>query len=206
MLSYLDTQNALHTRTIDFSLQEYLFVVQTVLGEDIRVAYASVFDKDEFNRNVPSENEEDYLSAFSSQAEALLQHQSCKHLKEYIESEYRSEIQSAASKLENYSFTGNDVRQLLANLLHNRAESLDDASVKDIVSLIKSMYDSGALENNSGFEKHFVTIPNKYNTLCPNCNREGYAVEGLDFRCEHCGHVCKWSEDEHRYYPQPMKL
>ena len=206
MLNYLDTQNALHMRTVKFSLQEYMFVVQVVLGEDIRVAYASVFDPEEFRRNVPSEDEEDYLSSFKLQAEVLLQHQSCKQLREYIESEYKSDIQSAASNLKDYSFTGSDIQQLLANLLHNRAESLDDASVKDIVSLIKSMVDSGAIENNSGFEKHFITIPSKYNTLCPNCNREGYAVEGLDFRCEHCGHVAKWSEEELRYYPQMTKL
>ena len=201
MLSYLDTQNALHTRTIDFTLQEYLFVVQIVMGEDKRVAYANTFDVAEFKRNVPSDEEEDYLNQFAQKADILLEQQNCKHLREYLEQEYQSEIQAKATKLENYSFSGKDVQQLLSNLLHNRSESLDDASVKDILSLVKSMYDSGALDSGDGWSKHFITIPNKYNTICPNCGREGYAIDGLDFRCEFCGCIAKWDESQRRYFP-----
>lgn len=209
MLDFLSTQNALHVRTIDITLEEYLFMAQVVLGEDKRVAYASIYDKDGFKSNVPSEDEEEYLNGFVRQADALLDTQSCKHLKEYLEQEYQSEVQAHASKLKDYKFTGADIQQLLANLLQNRVgdgSSLDDASVKDVIQLIKSMYDSGALDSGDAFEKHFITIPPKYNTLCPHCNHEGYAVEGLDFRCEHCGNVCKWSDEERRYYPQPIKL
>lgn len=209
MLSYQDTQNALHVRQVDFTLQEYLFVMQVVIGETPSVAYASIYDSAEFKRNVPSEKEDEYLAPFTHKAEVLLEQQTCKHLREYLEQEYQSEIQSKASTLKDFKFTGSDIQQLLANLLHNRVgdgDSLDDASVKDVIQLIKSMYDSGALDSGNGFEKHFVVVPNKYNTLCPQCNREGYAVEGLDFRCEHCGHVAKWSEAEHRYYPNLSHL
>ena len=209
MLDFLSTQNALHVRTIDITLEEYLFVLQVVMGEQPALAYASIYDKEGFKSNVPSEDEEEYLSKFIRNAEALMESQSCKHLKEYLEQEYQSEIQARASTLQDYRFTGADIQQLLANLLHNRVgdgSSLDDASVKDVIQLIKSMYDSGALDSGDAFSKHYITIPNKYNTLCPSCNREGYAVEGLDFRCEHCGCVAKWSEAEHRYYPQPIKL
>lgn len=203
MLDFLSTQNALHVRTIEITLEEYLFVVQVVLGEDKSVAYASIYDKEGFKSNVPSEDEEDYLNGFIRQADALLDTQSCKHLKEYLEQEYQSEVQSRASTLKDYRFTGADIQQLLANLLHNRVGEgdLDDASVKDVLQLIKSMYDSGALDGGDAFGKHFIVVPNKYNTLCPHCNHEGYAVEGLDFRCEFCGCIAKWDESQRRYFP-----
>lgn len=206
MLSYIDTQNAMHTRGINFSLQEYLFVVQVVFKEDVRVAYASTFDTAEFNRNIGTEDEEEYLSRFKHDADNLLETFACRHLHEYISQELQSYVQDAASNLKDYKFTGSDVRQLLSNLLHNRSQELDEASVRDIISLIKGMYESGALDSDDNFNKHFITVPPKYNTLCPHCNREGYAVAGLDFRCEFCHNVCKWDEAEKRYYPQSTKL
>jgi hypothetical protein len=202
MLNYRDTQNALHTRLVDFSLQEYLFVLQTILGEDLCVAYASVYDTAEFKRNVPSEDEEEYLASKRKDAEIMLEQQNCRHLREYLEQEYRSDIQEQASTLKDFKFTGAEVQRLLNNLLHDRSQELSEASVRDILALIKSMYDSGALDSGDSFQNHFITIPSKYNTICPQCNREGYAVEGLDFRCEHCGCVARWDETQRRYFPQ----
>lgn len=201
MLGYQSTQNALHTRMIDFTIQEYLFVFQVVLGETPAAAYAMIYDEKEFKRNVPSENEEEYLSKFERDAAILLDQQQCKHLREYLESEYQSDIQEKAMTLEDFKFTGADVQKLLSNLLRNRSDNLDDASVKDILSLVKSMYESGALDSGDSFQKHFITIPNKYNALCVNCNREMYAVDGLNIRCEHCGQVYNWVENERRFYP-----
>lgn len=204
MLDFLSTQNALHVRTIDITLEEYLFTAQVVLGEDKRIAYASIYDKEGFKSNVPSEDEEDYLNGFVRQADALLETQSCKHLKEYLEQEYQSEVQSKASTLKDYRFTGADIQQLLANLLHNRVGEgdLDDASVKDVIQLIKSMYDSGALDSGDAFEKHFITIPNKYNALCLNCSHEFYATEGLSMKCPNCGAVYNWDEQQRRFIPE----
>lgn len=206
MLNYLDTLSALHTRQIMFTPQEYFFVLQVVLEEEPRVAYAMTFDTAEFKRNVPSENEDEYLAKFQKDAEVLLGQQQCVHLREYLEQEYRSEVQAAASNLEDFKFTSSDVQKLLNNLLHDRAESLSEASVRDIVSLIKSMYDSGALDSGDSFQSHFVVVPSKFNILCPSCNREGCAVEGMDFRCEFCGHVAKWDESAKRYWPELTKL
>lgn len=206
MLDFISTQNALHTRTIDFTYQQYLFVMQVVLGERPEIAYASIYDPSEFNRNVPSEDEEEYLSKFKRDASIMLDQQECKHLKEYLETEYQSDIQEKASTLEDFKFTGADVQRLLSNLLHNRSEDLDEASVKDILSLVKSMYDSGALDSGDSFSKHFISVPKKYDALCPACNRELYAVEGVDIRCQHCGQVFKWSEQEQRFYPAFSKL
>jgi len=202
MLDLLSTQNQLHTRLVDFTLQEYLFTLQVVLGERIEVAYANTFDTQEYKRNIPSEDEEEYLASKRKDAEIMLEQQNCRHLREYLEQEYRSDIQEKASTLKDFKFTGAEVQRLLNNLLHERSQELSEASVRDILALIKSMYDSGALDSGDAFSQHFVTIPNKYNTICPRCSREGYAIEGLDFRCEHCGCIAKWDESSRRYFPE----
>jgi len=201
MLDLLSTQNQLHTRLVDFTLQEYMFVLQVVLGERLEVAYANTFDTQEYKRNVPSEDEEEYLASKRKDAEIMLEQQNCRHLREYLEQEYRSDIQEQASTLKDFKFTGAEVQRLLNNLLHERSQELSEASVRDILALIKSMYDSGALDSGDSFSQHFVTIPSKYDTICPQCNREGYAVEGLDFRCQHCGCIAKWDESQRRYFP-----
>lgn len=201
MLDLLSTQNQLHTRLVDFTLQEYMFVLQVVLGERLEVAYANTFDTSEYKRNVPSEDEEEYLATKRKDAEIMLEQQNCRHLREYLEQEYRSDIQEQASTLKDFKFTGAEVQRLLNNLLHERSQELSEASVRDILALIKSMYDSGALDSGDSFSQHFVTIPSKYNTICPQCNREGYAVEGLDFRCQHCGCIAKWDESQRCYFP-----
>lgn len=205
-LSYQDVSNAMHVRQIDFTLQEYLFCIQVVMGENPSVAYASIFDSAEFNRNVPSEDEEEYLEGMAHKAELLQEQHNCKQLIERLSEDYQSEVQAKAISLKDYKFTGSDVQRLLNNLLKERTEDLSEASVRDIVSLIKSMYDSGALDSGDQFQSHFITIPNKYNTVCPSCGREGYAVHGLDFRCESCGAIAKWDESSHRYFPELSHL
>jgi hypothetical protein len=206
MLDYLSTLNAMHTRGIHFSLKEYMFVAQVALKENISVAYASVFDSKEFARNVPSENEEEYLQGFKRDAETLLEKQNCKILKEYIEQELKSYVQYQASTLEDYSFSGTDVQKLLSNLLHNRSEDLDDASVRDIISLIKSLYESGALDSSDTFQQHFIHIYPPFDVVCTSCGREFDIIKGLDAVCPHCQKVYKWSEDEKRFFPEPIKL
>ena len=204
MLDLLSTQNALHTRLIDFSLQEYLFVLQIVLGERIEVAYANTYDSVEFKRNVPSEDEEEYLATKRKYAEIMLDQQNCRQLREYLEQEYRSDIQEQSSNLSDYRFTGSEVQKLLNNLLHERSQELSEASVRDILALIKSMYDSGALDSGDNFASHFITIPKKYDCICGNCNREMYLVEGCDNKCPACGATYYWRDN--RFYPELSKL
>lgn len=204
MLDLLSTQNQLHTRLVDFTLQEYMFVLQVVLGERIEVAYANTYDTSEYKRNVPSEDEEEYLASKRKDAEIMLEQQNCKHLREYLEQEYRRDIQEQASTLEDFKFTGADVQRLLSNLLHERSQELSEASVRDILALIKSMYDSGALDSGDSFQNHFITIPKKYDCICGNCNREMYLVEGCDNKCPACGTTYYWRDN--RFYPQPSKL
>ena len=201
MLDLLSTQNQLHTRLVDFTLQEYMFVLQAVLGERLEVAYANTFDTQEYKRNVPSEDEEEYLASKRKDAEIMLEQQNCRHLREYLEQEYRSDIQEKASSLEEFHFTGADVQKILNNLLRDRTLNLSESSVKDITSILKMMYENGSLDSGDSFQRHWITIPSKFNILCPQCNREGYAVEGLDFRCEFCGCTAKWDESQRRYFP-----
>lgn len=202
MLDLLSTQNQLHTRLVDFTLQEYMFVLQVVLGERLEVAYANTFDTQEYKRNVPSEDEEEYLASKRKDAEIMLEQQNCRHLREYLEQEYRSDIQEQASTLKDFKFTGAEVQRLLNNLLHERSQELSEASVRDILALIKSMYDSGALDSGDSFQNHFITIPNKYNALCLNCSHEFYAVEGLSMKCPNCGAVYNWDEQQRRFIPE----
>lgn len=204
MLDLLSTQNQLHTRLVDFTLQEYMFVLQVVLGERLEVAYANTFDTAEYKRNVPSEDEEGYLASKRKDAEIMLEQQNCRHLREYLEQEYRSDIQEQASTLKDFKFTGAEVQRLLNNLLHERSQELSEASVRDILALIKSMYDSGALDSGDSFQNHFITIPKKYDCICGNCNREMYLIEGCDNKCPACGATYYWRNN--RFYPEISKL
>jgi hypothetical protein len=206
MLNYLDTKSVLFTRGVSFDLKQYLYVVQVVLGEDKSVAYGMTFDRENFVKAIGSEDEDDYLSKVARDAEIMMQQQECQQLFEVLSEEYQLDIQAKASTLENYKFSGAEVQQLLANLLHNRSQELDEASVKDILSLIKTMYEQGALDSGDTFQKHFITIHDKFNALCPNCNHEIDVFAGVDCVCQYCKQVFKWSEEERRFYPQPNKL
>jgi len=204
MLDLLSTQNQLHTRLVDFTLQEYLFVLQVVLGERLEVAYANTFDTSEYKRNVPSEDEEEYLATKRKDAEIMLDQQNCRQLREYLEQEYRSDIQEQSSNLSDYRFTGAEVQRLLNNLLRDRSQELSEASVRDILALLKTMYETGTLDSGDSFQNHFITIPKKYDCICPQCNHEQYLVEGVDNKCTSCGMVFRW--DNERFWPQPQKL
>lgn len=206
MLNYLDTKSVLFTRGVSFDLKQYLYVVQVVLGEDKSVAYGMTFDRENFVKAIGSEDEDDYLSKVARDAEIMMQQQECQQLFEVLSDEYQLDIQAKASTLENYKFSGAEVQQLLANLLHNRSQELDEASVKDILSLIKTMYEQGALDSGDTFQKHFITIHDKFNALCPNCNHEIDVFAGVDCVCPYCKQAFKWSEEERRFYPQPNKL
>ena len=206
MLNYLDTKSVLFTRGVSFDLKQYLYVVQVVLGEDKSVAYGMTFDRENFVKAIGSEDEDDYLSKVARDAEIMMQQQECQQLFEVLSEEYQLDIQAKASTLENYKFSGAEVQQLLANLLHNRSQELDEASVKDILSLIKTMYEQGALDSGDTFQKHFITIHDKFNALCQNCNHEIDVFAGVDCVCPYCKQAFKWSEEERRFYPQPNKL
>jgi hypothetical protein len=173
-----------------------------VLGEYPQNAFALAYDMSEFKKVIGTEDEDAYLSTKTKDAENMLAQQQIIQLKDLLEESYRAQIQSASLNLTDYHFSGQETVQILNNLLKTRIDDLESSSVKDVVSLLKALSDQGALEmGDGGFSRHFVQIPSKFNILCPQCNREGYAVEGLDFRCEFCGCIAKWDENTKRYFP-----
>ena len=204
MEGYLSVANTMNVRTISFTVQEYLFCLQIVTGEEPSVAWALVYDEEKFKRVHGTSEEELYLSKCKDNAELLLEQQQCVHLKEILEQDYQAEIQAKANTLKDFKFTGADVQKLLNNLLKERSTDLSEASVRDILALVKSMYDSGALDSGENWGKHFVTIPKKYDCICGNCNREMYLVEGCDNICPACGATYYWMDN--RFYPELSKL
>lgn len=201
MLNYLDTKSVLFTRGVSFDLKQYLYVVQVVLGEDKSVAYGMTFDRENFVKAIGSEDEDDYLSKVARDAEIMLQQQECQQLHEVLSEEYQLDIQAKASTLENYKFSGAEVQQLLANLLHNRTARTWRGKRKGYSFAYQDDV-QGALDSGDTFQKHFITIHDKFNALCPNCNHEIDVFAGVDCVCQYCKQVFKWSEEERRFYPQ----
>lgn len=206
MLNYLDAEQTLHARGLTIDIKSYLFVLQVVLGEDMRVAYANTFDATECKKHIATEEEEDYFNSLKKDAETLYAQQDLQQLKDLIEEKFRIEVQARASNLKDFKFSAEETVKMLSNLLHERSSDLESASVRDVISLIKMLADQGALEGGDGFQKHFITIHPKFNALCGNCNHEINVFAGIDCTCEHCGQVYRWAEDERRFYPQPQKL
>lgn len=206
MFDFRDFSDRLHVRGVKFNEKEYMFVAMVSAGEDAAVAYGLVYDIENFKRNVPSENEDTYLSELMPKAEALLQQKECVHLREIIEETIRAEIQSMATDIKQYKFSSQEIVNMLSALLADRSKTLGEASVRDIVSLIRELADMGGLSNSSGFDSHFIQILPAFTSLCTNCSREFDAYPGMDCVCPQCHQVYKWSEEERRFYPQPQTL
>lgn len=108
--------------------------------------------------------------------------------------------------LEDFSFTTGQVVQILQNLLHERSQDLESSSVKDIIALIKTLADQGALQSDDNFSSHFIHVYPPFDVVCTSCGREFDIVKGLDAICPHCKQVYRWSEEERRFYPAFAKL
>jgi hypothetical protein len=207
MVGYLEAVSTMHTRGVAIDEKDYIFTLMVVLGESPQNAFALAYDMSEFKKVIGTEDEDAYLSTKTKDAENMLAQRQIIQLKDWLEEAYRAQVQSASLNLTDYHFSGQETVQILNNLLKTRIDDLESSSVKDVVSLLKALSDQGALEmGDGGFSRHFVQIPSKFNILCPQCNREGYAVEGLDFRCEFCGCIAKWDESQRRYFPNLSHL
>lgn len=206
MLDFIASKNTLHTRGINIDEKQYMFVLMCVMGERAEVAYGMIYKTKDFKKAIESEEEEEYLASIKDDANVRLQLQDEKQLFDLLSSDYNSEIQSKAMSLENYSFTTGQVIQILQNLLHDRAQDLENSSVKDIISLINTLANQGALQSGDNFSSHFIHIYPPFDVLCVNCGREFDIVRGLDGICPHCHQQYRYSEDEDRFYPQPSKL
>ena len=205
MESYIDIKSTLHTRGIDIDENQYFFVLACVIGERPEVAYGMIYDTKLFKHAIETEDEEEYLSSVRDDAKIRLEQQEEKQLFDLLESDYKAEIQAKAMNMEDYSFTAGQAIQILQNLLHDRASDISSSSAKDIISIINSLAAQGALQSTDNFDAHFIHIHDKFNALCV-CGREIDVFAGIDCICPHCQQVYKWSEDEKRFFPEPIKL
>lgn len=205
MFDFRDFSERLHVRGIRLGEKEYMFVAMVCAGEDPSVSYGLVYDIENFKHNVPSENEEEYLRELQPKADVLLQQQQCAQLKELIEESIRAEIQTKATDIKTYKFSSQEIVNMLSALLADRSSEISEASVRDIVSLIRELASLGGLSGSNGFQSHFIQCHDKFNSLC-SCGREMDVFAGMDCICPHCHQVYRWSEEENRFYPQPTKL
>lgn len=206
MLSFTDTTQTLFSRGITFTIEEYIFCLNLVLGEDKYISYALAYDQSGYKKVLGTEDEDDFLQSKRQECDALLQQQTIVKLKQELEDLYIAEVQNKALNLEDYRFTGGQIAQILQNLLHNRISDLDSASTKDVISLIKLLTEQFGLDGGSDFEKHFIQILPKFNALCNNCNREFQIASGIGAVCPHCGASYHWDSNSEKFIPQPQKL
>ena len=206
MLNFTETTQILFGRGITFSIEDYLFCLNLVLGEDENVSYALAYDRVGYKKVLGTEGEEEYLKTKEQECKVLMQQQSIVQLRQEMDDLYVAEIQGKALNLENYRFTGGQIAQILQNLLHNRVADLDSASTKDVISLIKLLTEQFGLDGGSDFEKHFIQILPKFNALCNNCNREFQIASGIGAVCPHCGASYHWDSNSEKFIPQPFKL
>lgn len=206
MLNFTETTQILFGRGITFSIEDYLFCLNLVLGEDENVSYALAYDRAGYKKVLGTEDEDEYLKTKEQECKVLMQQQSIVQLRQEMDDLYVAEIQGKALNLENYRFTGGQIAQILQNLLHNRVADLDSASTKDVISLIKLLTEQFGLDGGSDFEKHFIQILPKFNALCNNCNREFQIASGIGAVCPHCGASYHWDSNSEKFIPQPSKL
>lgn len=206
MFDYREFSSRLHTRGVNFDERLYLFTMMACAGEDESVAYGLSYDLQEFKKHVPSEDENEYLASVRQKAELLTQTQEYAQLKEVIEEAIRAEIQSRATNLKEYKYSSQEIVNMLSALLADRSATISDASVRDIVQLIRELGALGGFTGSDGFENHFIQIMPKFNALCTTCGHEFEAHAGVGAVCPHCHQSYKWSSEEQRFYPNPDKL
>lgn len=207
MITYLDAVDTMHTRGLPICIEDYIFATLITLGESPSVAYAIAHDRCEFEKHVGTEDENEYINSKTDDAKNEREKQNIVQLEDLIKSSFQSEIQQSALGLKDYKFSGQEAVQILNNILKNRIEDLETASVRDVVSVIKMLMEQGALETgDGGFARHFVQIFPKFNALCNNCGREFDCHTGIGAVCPHCGMQYHWDADTNKFIPQPQKL
>lgn len=207
MIGFAETTETLKARGISIDEREFFFTLMVVLQDSPHSAYALVYDTEKYKEYIGGEHEEAYLASKEQAANELLKRQEVVQLKELLAESFREHIQSNALALKDYSFTGKETVQILNNLLATRAADIESSSVKDIVSVIKSLSDQGALDvGDSGFSRHFIQIYPAYTAVCVSCSKEFEAHAGMGVVCPHCHQQYRWSVEENRFYPEICKL
>ena len=84
MVGYLEAVSVMHTRGVQIDESDYVFTLMVVLEEEPQNAFAFAYDKDEFKRNIGTEEEGTYLSSKKEQADIMLAQQNIIQLKRYL--------------------------------------------------------------------------------------------------------------------------
>ena len=207
MVGFLEAVSTMHTRGVAIDEKDYIFTLMVVLNESPQNAFAFAYDTNELKKVIGTEEEDAYLSTKTKDAENMLAQQQIIQLKDLLEESYRAQVQSASLNLTDYHFSGQETVQILNNLLKTRIDDLESSSVKDVVGIIKTLSDTGALDTgDSGFSRHFVVVKDKYPALCVSCNREFDIYPGVGAVCPFCSQHYTLSSEENRFYPPPTKL
>lgn len=207
MVGYLEAVSAMHTRGVNIDEKDYIFALSVALGEEPQNAFALAYDLTELKKVMGTEDEDAYLATKKKDAEILLAQQNIVQLKDLIDESYKSQVQAEALNLKDFRFSGQEAVQILNNLLKTRIDDLESSSVKDVIGIIKTLSDTGALDTgDSGFSRHFVVVKDKFSALCTACNREFDCFPGLGATCPHCGQQYHWIAEENKFIPAPQTL
>lgn len=207
MIGFAEALETMKTRGVTIDEKDYFFTLMVVLQDTPQNAFALVYDTDEYKKQVGGAHEEAYLASKEQSANDILCKQNIVQLRELLEESFREQVQAETLTLKDFRFSGKETVQILNNLLKTRIDDMENSSVKDIVSVIKTLSDQGALDvGDSGFARHFIQVFPPYTAVCVSCSKEFEAHAGMGVVCPHCHQQYRWSTEEERFYPEMAHL
>lgn len=207
MTGYLESVSTMHTRGVVIDEKDYIFTLMVVLNESPQNAFALAYDIGNFKKVIGTEDEDSYLLSKTKDAENMLEQQNIIQLRDFLAESYKTQVQAEALNLKDFKFSGQEAVQILNNLLKTRIDDLESSSVRDVVGIIKTLSETGALDTgDSGFSRHFIIVKDKYPAICTSCNHEIDIYPGIGAVCPFCSQRYTWVEEEQRFYPQFDRL
>ena len=207
MVGYLEAVSTMHTRGVVIDEKDYIFTLMVVLNESPQNAFALAYDIVNFKKVIGTEDEDSYLLSKTKDAENMLEQQNIIQLRDFLAESYKTQVQAEALNLKDFKFSGQEAVQILNNLLKTRIDDLESSSVRDVVGIIKTLSETGALDTgDSGFSRHFIIVKDKYPAICTTCNHEIDIYPGVGAVCPFCSQHYTWSSEENRFYPSVEHL
>jgi len=207
MVGYLESVSTMHTRGVVIDEKDYIFTLMVVLNESPQNAFALAYDIGNFKKVIGTEDEDSYLLSKTKDAENMLEQQNIIQLRDFLAESYKTQVQAEALNLKDFKFSGQEAVQILNNLLKTRIDDLESSSVRDVVGIIKTLSETGALDTgDSGFSRHFIIVKDKYPAICTTCNHEIDIYPGVGAVCPFCSQHYTWSSEENRFYPSVEHL
>lgn len=207
MTGYLESVSTMHTRGVVIDEKDYIFTLMVVLNESPQNAFALAYDIGNFKKVIGTEDEDSYLLSKTKDAENMLEQQNIIQLRDFLAESYKTQVQAEALNLKDFKFSGQEAVQILNNLLKTRIDDLESSSVRDVVGIIKTLSETGALDTgDSGFSRHFIIVKDKYPAICTTCNHEIDIYPGVGAVCPFCSQHYTWSSEENRFYPSVEHL